>query len=202
MSQSVSENVFFLFICFFFQKFYLIFICLYLCFLIIYRSLKWFASARPKLLWIYSSKRSISLTRRKRLFCDSDWRFGHGVIQSTVACSKAGPTPSAYILPASGLTTVFDANRTGRMPDRRKRPVDEESMESAAKRPIAEEYFTVKSVKQVNVRKFRTTGTDFFFYFILLVKVKCSNMPLNVKTYNEGWIHDWRSDQSYASPVA
>ena len=61
-----------------------------------------------------------------------------------------------------------------------KRPVDEESMEYPAKRPRAEEYFAVKSVKQVNVRKFRTTGTDFFFYFILLVKVKCSNMPLNV----------------------
>ena len=55
-----------------------------------------------------------------------------------------------------------------------KRPVDEESMESPAKRPRAEECFAVKSVKQVNVRKFRTTGTDFFFYFILLVKVKCS----------------------------
>ena len=49
----------------------------------------------------------ISPTRRKRLFCDSDWRFGHGVIQSTVVCSKAGPTPIAYVLPASGLTTVL-----------------------------------------------------------------------------------------------
>ena len=49
-----------------------------------------------------------------------------------------------------------------------KRPVDEESMESAAKRPRAEEYFTVKSVKQVNVRKFRTTGTDLSFILYYL----------------------------------
>jgi hypothetical protein len=47
-----------------------------------------------------------------------------------------------------------------------KRPVGEQSIESPAKRPRAEEYFAVKSVKHVNVRKFRTTGTDFFLFYI------------------------------------
>jgi hypothetical protein len=42
-----------------------------------------------------------------------------------------------------------------------KRPANDDTIESPAKRHNAEEYFTVKSVKQVNIRKFCTTGTDF-----------------------------------------
>jgi hypothetical protein len=34
------------------------------------------------------------------------------------------------------------------------------------KRQRPEEYFTIKSVKQVNVRKFRTTGTQTVFIFL------------------------------------
>jgi hypothetical protein len=37
--------------------------------------------------------------------------------------------------------------------------------ESSPKRLKPEDYFTIKSVKQVNVRKFRTTGTDYSVQF-------------------------------------
>jgi hypothetical protein len=36
------------------------------------------------------------------------------------------------------------------------------------KRQRLEEYFTIKSVKQVNVRKFRTTGTQTVFIFLIV----------------------------------
>jgi hypothetical protein len=44
-----------------------------------------------------------------------------------------------------------------------KRLVDDDTIELPPKRHSAEAYFTVKLVKQVNIRKFRTTGTDFNF---------------------------------------
>ena len=72
----------------------------------------------------------------------NEWANDHGLCQESDA-------PSEVI-----------ENQTGEG----KRPANDESpdtIESPAKRHSAEEYFTVKSVKQVNIRKFRTTGTDF-----------------------------------------
>jgi hypothetical protein len=39
------------------------------------------------------------------------------------------------------------------------------NIESSPKRLKPEDYFTIKSVKQINVRKFRTTGTDYSVQF-------------------------------------
>ena len=63
-----------------------------------------------------------------------------------------------------GLCQEFDApisevieSQTGEG----KCPANDDTIESPPKRNSAEEYFTVKSVKQVNIWKFRTTGTNF-----------------------------------------
>jgi hypothetical protein len=143
MSQSVSENVFFLFICFFSKillDFYMFIFMLsyYLWILEMIReceaeaALHIFEQAfdltdeekeailRQRLaIWTRSNSIDGSLLESwsdfQRLHFPASGLMtvlcitqpNRGVIQSTVVCSKAGPTPSAYVLPASGLTTVL-----------------------------------------------------------------------------------------------
>jgi hypothetical protein len=47
------------------------------------------------------------------------------------------------------------------------------SDDASSKRQRSEEYFNIKSVKQVNVRKFRTTGTQTVFIFLSVTSATC-----------------------------